>query len=128
MFCRYVFFKGRTYSASVENSLFPEKNNEEREINVRTAGVDPTWLQMLIRMKSQVAREREGDLTMDATVVRIYTEKLRSQEENPAVVVIDSQNQGDLGLSSDVAAMLKDFKMSLSSLVGEKPQIKLLNS
>ena len=83
---------------------------------------------MLIRMKSQVAREREGDLTMDATVVRIYTEKTKSQEENPAVVVIDSQSQGDLGLSSDVAAMLKDFKMSLSSLVGEKPQIKLLNS
>ena len=36
-----VFLKSRTYSASVENSLFPEKNSEGREINVRTAGVDP---------------------------------------------------------------------------------------
>ena len=104
-----VFLKGMTYSASVENSLLPERNSQGRETNVRTAGVDPTWLQMLIRMKSQVAREREGDLTMDATVVRIYTEKIKSQEENPAVVVIDSQNQGDLGLSSDVAAMLESF-------------------
>ena len=60
---------------------------------MRTAGVDPTWLQMLTRMKSQVAGERKGDLTMDTTVARIYAEKLKAQEKNPAVVD-DSQNQG----------------------------------
>ena len=65
------FLKGMTYSASVENSLLPEKKSEGRETNVRTAGVGPTWLQMLIRMKSQVVREREGDLTMNATVARV---------------------------------------------------------
>ena len=103
-----AFLKGRTYSASVENSLFPEKNSEGREINVRTAGVDPTWLQMLTRMKSQVAGERKGDLTMDTTVARIYAQKLNAQEENPTVVD-DSQSQGVSALSSDVAAMLESF-------------------
>jgi len=104
------FLVGRTYQAPVENSLIPEKKSQGRETNVRTAGVDPTWLQMLNHMKSQVAQEREGDLTMDATVAGIYTEKLKAQEEKPAVVVIDTENQGDSGIDSDVAAMLKTFK------------------
>ena len=75
---------------------------------MRTAGVDPTWLQMLTRMKSQVAGERKGDLTMDTTVARIYAQKLNAQEEN-STVVDDSQNQGVSALSSDVAAMLESF-------------------
>lgn len=102
------FLKGRSYSASVENSLLPERNSQGRETNVRTAGVDPTWLQMLTRMKSQVAGERKGDLTMDTTVARIYAQKLNAQEENPTVVD-DSQSQGASALSSDVAAMLESF-------------------
>ena len=59
-------------------------------------------------MKSQVAGERKGDLTMDTTVARIYAQKLNAQEENPTVVD-DSQNQGVSALSSDVAAMLESF-------------------
>ena len=102
------FLVGRTYQAPVENSLIPEKKSQGRETNVRTAGVDPTWLQMLNHMKSQVAQEREGDLTMDTTVAGIYTEKLKAQEENPTVVD-DSQNQGVSALSSEVAAMLESF-------------------
>ena len=70
-------------------------------------------------MKSQVAGERKGDLTMDTTVARIYAQKLNAQEENPTVVD-DSQNQGVSALSSDVAAMLESFDAWVLAAWSEK--------
>ena len=104
------FLTGRTYNAPADNSLLPGKTSKAEEINARTVGVDASWLNMLTHMKSQVSKEREGDLAIDATVAESFANKLGTQGKKTQVVIIDEENDGEFALSSDVAAKLREFE------------------